>query len=312
MKILVQAAMAFFTFGLVSIPANAQPDIIFTDVNIVDVASGTVIEGQTVAVEDGVIVYVGEDEITGDESTRIIIANGHYLIPGMWDAHVHSLSNVSWHFPLFLFHGVTSVRNMHTTEPNGLALIRELREELEVGQRTGPRFIANGFIVSGESTYWPQAIIVSNAAESRSVVDELIAEQMDFIKVYDELDGESYRALLEHAEQRGIAVDGHLPYDTEPLEAISLGQRTIEHSIEMTVGCADPVAVRPEPTGDDALPPPLAAVDMLERYDAARKPALCQEIAEAMAVHGTSPVPTIVNNYSFSHASVLASEPQFS
>jgi predicted amidohydrolase YtcJ len=42
----------------------------------------------------------------------VVEAEGKYLIPGLWDMHVHSVGAGDWHFPLFLAHGVTGVREM--------------------------------------------------------------------------------------------------------------------------------------------------------------------------------------------------------
>lgn len=62
-------------------------------VNVVDVEKGRVIRGQTVVINEGRIAALGPDRrMLAPQSGRIIDGRGKFLIPGLWDMHVHALS----------------------------------------------------------------------------------------------------------------------------------------------------------------------------------------------------------------------------
>ncbi len=119
--------------------ADHEADLAIRGVTVVDVTDGSLVPDQTVLVQGDRIVAVGlADTIRVAEGTEVVEADGGYLVPGLWDAHVHSATNVEWHFPLFLAHGVTSVRNMHTTVDDPLALVVSIKRQIEDGDLLGP------------------------------------------------------------------------------------------------------------------------------------------------------------------------------
>ncbi len=65
-------------------------DLVIRDGNWVCVQSGEIIPHTDVAITEGHIAYVGADaEHTIGKGTRVIEANGRYLVPGLLDAHMH-------------------------------------------------------------------------------------------------------------------------------------------------------------------------------------------------------------------------------
>ena len=93
--------------------AQTQPaTVAIRGATIVSVTDGSRHVNQTVLVDGNRIVAVGPaDEVGIPEGAEVIDAAGGYLIPGLWDTHVHSAASLEWHFPLYLAHGITSVRN---------------------------------------------------------------------------------------------------------------------------------------------------------------------------------------------------------
>ncbi|MBW0144731.1 amidohydrolase family protein [Sphingomicrobium clamense] len=299
--------------GLVTLAlAGTAPDLVIRNARIVDVDSGTHVMGH-VAIDAGKIVSVGDTASDTDGETTIVEAGGRYLIPGLWDTHVHSVTNWSWHAPAFLAYGITSVRNLHTSEAEGYALIRDIKAQGERGE--APRIIANGFIVGGEESEWGGMIKVLDAEDARAAVDAHIENGMDLIKVYHSMRAEQYRALIAYADERGLPVDGHLPGDIKTQEAVKLGQRTIEHGIEMSHGCSDwdkadalvAAAERPEVDGPSG---PIEFAIMSRADNASRNEERCAAVAELMAEHGTVSVPTIVNTASRMALTAMATQGQ--
>ena len=132
--------------------SHAQsPTIAIRRVTVVDVRDGSLHAEYTVLVAGKRIAAVGPaHEVAEPDDAEIVEAPGGYLIPGLWDMHVHSVANVTvdrsnksiaaqeWHFPLFLAHGVTGVRNMNDgTGDVTLELTKSVRRRLIEGQLRG-------------------------------------------------------------------------------------------------------------------------------------------------------------------------------
>jgi hypothetical protein len=127
-------------------------------------------------------------DVAVPDDAAIVEAAGRYLIPGLWDMHVHSVANVAvdrshesvaaqdWHFALFLAHGVTGVRNMNDgTGDVTLELTKSIRRRLAEGDLRGPpRFLTAGPSVDGDPPLGSNSVVVRTAGEARSTVDQLV------------------------------------------------------------------------------------------------------------------------------------------
>ena len=277
-------------------------DLAIRGVTVVDVGDGSLVPDQTVLVKGERIVAVGHVEsVEVPDHADVMEATGDYLIPGLWDVHVHSATNIEWHFPLFVAHGVTSVRNMHTSVDTALELTSAIRRRLESGGLLGPRFIANGPILDGAPPIQPGSISALDPERGRALVDSLIEGGADFIKVYDNLLPDTYYAVLAQARIRGVPVDGHLPKMVTPEVAAAAGQRTIEHTLSLGFGCsAASDSIRAEydrfvqrwPTLE--FPDNLVGYFSLERTALeTRDPAVCAATAKRLAEARVAVTPTM-------------------
>jgi adenine deaminase len=79
------------TRALVDVAMGRKPaDIVIQNGQWVCVQTGEIIPGTDIAIVEGHIAYVGEDaRHTIGKKTRVINANGRYLVPGLLDGHVH-------------------------------------------------------------------------------------------------------------------------------------------------------------------------------------------------------------------------------
>lgn len=92
---------------------------IISNVNIVDVEQGTVLEDQTVVLHDDTIVEITSQKVkTGKMEKQYCVqyidGTGQYLAPGLADMHVHYNCGTAQRLQ-FLLAGVTSVRHMGGT-----------------------------------------------------------------------------------------------------------------------------------------------------------------------------------------------------
>jgi hypothetical protein len=238
-------------------PHAPSPKVAIRGVTIVDVRDGSLHPGHTVVVAGNRIAAVGPvHAVAMPNDTEIVEATGGYLIPGLWDMHVHSVANVAvdrsiasvavqdWHFPLFLAHGVTGVRNMNDgTGDLTLKLTRSVRRRLAEGDLRGPpRFFTAGPSVDGDPPLGSNAVVVRTPTEARAAVEQLVSNGADLVKVYENLSGEAYYAIIDEARRRRIPVDGHVPFRITPEEAADAGQRTVEHPDALAAGCSTAAA----------------------------------------------------------------------
>jgi imidazolonepropionase-like amidohydrolase len=210
--------------------APPEPSLAITHVTVVDVAAGVLVAGQNVIVRGGRIVAVGDTaRVAVPAGATVVHGRGRFLIPGLWDMHVHALfdAEVARTFlPRFVAEGVTGVRDMG----GKVEVMRAARFALLAGTLVGPRLVAAGRILDGPQPVDSSvSIAVGTPEQARAAVDSLANSGADFIKVYTLLPRAAYFAVLREAARLHLPVAGHVPADVTTLEAADSGQRSIEH-----------------------------------------------------------------------------------
>ena len=80
-----------YTKKLINVAVGREPaDLVIRNGNWVCVQSGEFVPGTDIAIKDGRIAYVGPDAShTISKKTKILEAEGKYLVPGLLDGHMH-------------------------------------------------------------------------------------------------------------------------------------------------------------------------------------------------------------------------------
>ncbi len=167
-------------------------------------------------------------QINAPSDAQIIDGHGKYLIPGLWNMHVHLGNYADGRAALsaFLSEGITGVRDMGSP----LEDILRLREDTNDGQILGPRMVVAGPIVQGPLPFqMPVFISVKDVTAARDTVDMLKHRGVDFIKVQDAIPHDIYLAVATQSRRDHIAFVGHIPPTVLPEEASDAGQHSIEH-----------------------------------------------------------------------------------
>lgn len=232
-----------FSFGC----AERPEVLVVRDVTVIDGTGTGPQSGMTVVIEQSRITAVGaEASISYPISARVIDGTGKYLIPGLWDMHVH-LRDVDDSLPLFIVNGVTTVRDMGSELEKTVAL----REQIETGALVGPRIKTSGMMVESESwlkqyvdlmreqgedeeaveEFLRTRITVGNPQEARAVVSTLAEGGADFIKIRHAESPEVFSAIAETAADAGMHLVGHYVWILSLVETADGGQRSIEHNI---------------------------------------------------------------------------------
>ncbi len=182
---------------------------------------------------------------------KVVNAAGKYLIPGLWDMHVHLTEAPSdgeesalsakanartYYFPLLVANGVLGVRDM----AGMLDTLISFRKEIASGKTLGPRLMVTGFkLGSAKPVVSGAPAPVETAAQVRTAVELLRQHGADFVKV--DLGPESvglYPVLAEAAKSQGLTFVGHVPLTMNPGDAAALGQRSIEHLMQVPLACS--------------------------------------------------------------------------
>lgn len=284
---------------------QAKP-LVFTRVTVIDMVGAQPGTEMTVIVEGTRIASIGKSsKIRIPKNAEVIDASGKFLIPGLWDMHVHALrkERVDYFFQLFIANGVTGIRDMGTTE-EGFAILARLRKEIADGTRTGPRIIAAGRILDGAEPVVPEnSIPFTNETEARQAVRFLKQSGADFIKVYSGIPRDQYYAIIDEAKKQNIPVAGHIPWDVTSFEASDAGQKSFEHLGNVLQSCstldAKTIAERAnahvKPSGKPGdlshIPARIAERTKieLETYDERK----CQSLFAKFARNKTWQVPTL-------------------
>lgn len=230
--------------------ARAQePDIAFVGATVIRMDGSPPLADATVLVRGDRIAAVGpRDSIAVSEGATVVDAAGAWMIPGLWDMHVHALFEADLSEPLLgrlLAHGVTGIRDMG----GPLEVLAEVRRGIASGDLLAPRIVASGPILDGPEPVDPDISWAIEAPEqARAAVDSLAGAGVDFVKVYTLLPREAFFAVVEAARERGLPVAGHVPASVSPVEAAEAGMRSIEHlrsEIEPFCTRGDPSACEP-------------------------------------------------------------------
>jgi predicted amidohydrolase len=96
---------------------NLKPPIAFTHIAVIDTEGALIQQDMTVVIVGDHIADVGRAvEIKVPSTAQVIDGRGKFLIPGLWDMHVHIFSEGRFPIvsPLLIANGVTGVREMGT------------------------------------------------------------------------------------------------------------------------------------------------------------------------------------------------------
>jgi cytosine/adenosine deaminase-related metal-dependent hydrolase len=235
-------ALALAFAGLLAACAPDAPpaDLAILDVTVIDAADG-VREGRTVVVDDGRIVAV-TDGSEAVEALETVDGSGRYLIPGLWDFHVHLTYDERFTDPmpgLFLHHGITSIRDTGGPLEQVLAAVETIR----ASGVTAPRVFFAGPLLDGEHVVYdgenmPLLGIANPDVETaRANVARLAEAGVDFLKIYEMVSPEVFAVLVEEARARGLPMDGHVPLSMRARDVGPLVQ-SLEHLRNIEMDCA--------------------------------------------------------------------------
>lgn len=259
-----------------------------THVTVINPGMSSVEANRTVLVTGDRITSVSDAAQTQPpKNARVIDATGQFLIPGLWDMHVHSVFG-DWFpggrdiiLPLFIANGVTGVRDMGGDAP----VLMAWRKEIASGKLIGPRMVMSGPMLDGYlpngKLRFPSSLPVKTPADAIAAVDSLKKQGVDFIKVQSEISHDAYLAAAAEAHKQGLPIVGHVPDTVRLREVVEAGQKSVEHLMGIFEGCSTEEDKFIQGKGNLKL--------LLSTQDKKR----CDALIKLLAEHQTWQVPTL-------------------
>jgi imidazolonepropionase-like amidohydrolase len=226
--------MVFFEAGAALLgAAAASPQLVLTHVSVIDSTANAVRSDQSIVIVNGRIAAVGPSaRIKPAKDARIVDGQGKFLVPGLWDMHVHIAglnADPAWSkqvlLPLLLANGVTGVRDMG----GDLDTLLAWKREIEAGTLVGPHIVACGPFLVGSGNKTAEQYPIANVDEARAAVRDLKRRGAEFIKIISVPSKEVFFAVADEARKQNIPFAGHLPFQVSAQEASNAGMRSIEH-----------------------------------------------------------------------------------
>lgn len=288
----LSVAISLLVSACASAPETGQSvDLLIRDARIVDVATGRVTPGQTIAVRGDTIVAVEGDAVAARRFTaaRSVDADGRWVMPGLWDNHVHfggaGLEDENADLmPLYVLNGVTAVR-----DAAGDLAQTVLDWRSHPPREIAPRLFTSGPKIEGIAPVWKGVIETGSEADVDAALDRLQALNVDFVKITDNtLKPELFLYAVREAKKRGMKTSGHIPMGITVLDAAEAGLSTIEHlNYLMKAGSRDEAEI-----SADYLAGKYTYAQAMARYAETFDPEVARRVYRRLAELGVMASPT--------------------
>ncbi len=221
---------------------NGGQTLAIEDITVLNMVDDIELPNRTIIIKENRIVEIGSaKEIKIPRNAIKVDGRGKYIIPGMWDMHVH----IQWafmenHLDLFFKYGITSVREMGS-DPE---FTKNLIAKIGAGKVKGPRikfcgppiespewmdYALNESGNPSKEDYSKSRLLISNKEEVDQKIDYLVRLGVDFIKMRNFPDSATYFAIAKAAKRAKLPLVGHAPYNLDQKEVALAGQRSFEH-----------------------------------------------------------------------------------
>ncbi|MBD2770435.1 amidohydrolase family protein [Hymenobacter sp. BT664] len=283
-------------------------DVVINHVTVVDVVTGQLQANQVVAISRGKIITIEPADKGSYAARQYVNGNGRYLIPGLWDMHVHFRGGDSLiaankkTLALFLAHGITTVRD---AGGDMTPSVLQWRQDMDAGKLPGPRIFTSGPKIDGPQAYWPGSLGVETPAQIHQALDSLQRLRVDYVKIDDStISGPAYLETIRQAQRRGLKTTGQLPGSVTLGQAVKRGLDATEHLYYVFKACSGKEDSLTTLAGNSLNPP--GALGLFAGLPAAYdtySPVAAADIFRLMAKHHTAVVPTLYSQRSLAEPS---------
>lgn len=221
--------------------------VVVENITVID-AENPVRKDMTVILDGDEIMSIEKfspNNVDTNNDDVVIDAKGKFLIPGLWDAHVHltfipELDHETA-YSLFVMNGITSIRDTGAILDKLQPAIRYAQENPFNSPRlfySGPLLDGTPNVYKGTEPGYPELSLEINAdTDIRALIDGLVAEGVSFIKTYEMLSADVFIELLKISEEKNLKVTGHIPLGIDLFKAVDHGLDGMQHIRNLELAC---------------------------------------------------------------------------
>jgi len=294
-KSLACAITTLFALAVPAYAATSRGDVMIRHATVIDVEHARTVDDQAVVLRGVDIVAVGSDADIAKAwtATQSVDGKGRFLIPGLWDMHVHFgggpalIDENKALLPLYIAHGITTIRDCSGDLPEQ---VLQWRDEIAKGTLFGPQLFTSGAKIEGIHPVWKGTIEVGSKADVDAAFVRLKKDRVDFVKITDStLDPQLFLYAVSQAKHFSIRSSGHIPMALTVEQAVDAGISSIEHlDYAYKAGVKDEAAI----SGDFAAGK-INRAEANRRLDAGFDPSTAMTAYRHLADKGVYVTPTL-------------------
>jgi imidazolonepropionase-like amidohydrolase len=222
---------------------EVTPKLLIRNCHVVDVKNGAILSNQNIYIENGKVSAVDLTNGNVPNGFRVVDGSGKYVMPGLWDMHLHTLSlSPQLHFPLLIANGVTNVRDMG----DGDSWISDIDAPLVKDKDLWDKQTILMPRIWESCSYHVEeidGITGPNAPEKvRELVTKLKKRGEPFVKLQledSELPAPVFYEIQKQARLQGLRALGHLSYNVAIDTVLANGYSSIEHAWALIPHCVN-------------------------------------------------------------------------
>ena len=219
--------------------------LFITNVTVIDPLDGQS-DNQTIQINDGRITKVIDShELVLDSKNNTVDGTGKFMIPGLWDAHVHFafMENIADRMlDLFFCYGITSVRDIG----GRIEFVKKWKDIANSDPQNQPRVKIAGPLLDGMPNVYdgsrpqnpPLSVGLATIEDVENMVGSLVDQNVDLLKAYEMLTPDQFKKITELARSQGLKVTGHVPLSMDVISASNAGMNSMEHLRNLELSCA--------------------------------------------------------------------------
>ncbi len=204
------------------------------------------IENQTVIVlGEKILKVVASKDLQLSPENKIIDGTGKYLMPGLWDTHIHFAyieELAPSMFDLFLGYGITSIRDTG----GKIDFVKSWKDKALADPNNAPRVMIAGPLLDGIPNVYdgsspgrpPLSVGLATVDAVTTKINELDNLGVDLLKAYEMLTPEQFAQITKIASEKGLKVTGHVPLSMDVISASNAGMNSMEHMRNLELSCA--------------------------------------------------------------------------
>ncbi len=201
---------------------------------------------QTIVIKDERILKIfNSEDLTLSKLNNIINGTNKFLIPGLWDTHVHYAYTTALTprmSDLFIAFGITSVRDTG----GNINVVKKWKDKALAQPQNAPRIFMAGPLLDGlpniyngsDKNHPNLSVGLSSLNGITKQINFLENKGVDFLKAYEMLNPEQFVHIINVGHKKGLKVTGHVPLSMDVISASNAGLHSMEHLRNLELSCA--------------------------------------------------------------------------